>query len=93
MQQIIQCDRKDLEASVRTILNEFWAIAQSEAEQKAKELLLTKEETTNILKISNTTAWRWAKAGYLVPIYIGGKCRYRMADVQQIISDAKVANM
>jgi predicted site-specific integrase-resolvase len=37
------------------------------------------------LGISETTLWRWNKIGYLVPINIGGKRRYKMSDVRRIL--------
>jgi len=30
--------------------------------------------------------WRWAKRGYLVPIEVGGKRRYRMSEVKAILN-------
>ena len=35
------------------------------------------------------TLWRWAKVGYLVPINVGGKRRYRMSDVKRILEGDK----
>ena len=39
-----------------------------------------------ILNVDKSTLWRWAKAGYLVPIEVGGKRRYRMSDVKGILN-------
>ena len=55
------------------------------AEQKAKEMLLTPAEVCEQLKISDVTLWRWSKAEYLTPLYIGGKRRYKASDVQALI--------
>jgi predicted DNA-binding transcriptional regulator AlpA len=59
---------------------------RDEAEQAAMNNLLTPDDVVEMYHISKPTLWRWAKAGYLVPIPIGGKRRYRKADVDNIIS-------
>ena len=38
-----------------------------------------------MLDVSQSTLWRWQKAGYLVPLNVGGKRRYRMSDVRRIL--------
>ena len=48
-------------------------------------------KVAEILDVTKTTLWRWQKAGYLVPIEIGGKRRYRMSDVKQILEGGRVA--
>lgn len=42
-------------------------------------------KVAEMLGVNKTTLWRWAKSGYLVPIEVGGKRRYRMSDVKRII--------
>ncbi len=45
----------------------------------------SREKVMELLGISETTLWRWNKIGYLVPINIGGKRRYKMSDVRRIL--------
>lgn len=33
--------------------------------------------------------WRWEKTEYLVPVRFGGKVRYRMSDINNIINQQK----
>ena len=47
------------------------------------------EKVAEILDVNKTTLWRWAKQGYLVPLTIGGKRRYRMTDVKRILEGVK----
>lgn len=47
------------------------------------------DQTAKILDVDKSTLWRWAKAGYLVPIEIGGKRRYRMSDINKILGRGK----
>jgi hypothetical protein len=42
-------------------------------------------QVAKILDVDKSTLWRWWKQGYLVPIEVGGKRRYRMSDVKKIL--------
>ncbi|KAA6343470.1 hypothetical protein EZS27_008836 [termite gut metagenome] len=44
------------------------------------------DQVSKILDVNKTTLWRWGKQGYLVPIEIGGKRRYKMSDINKILS-------
>lgn len=54
----------------------------------AKEFL-TANEVCDIVGVSMPTLWRWAKAGYLLPIMVGaGKCKirkFRTMDIKRIL--------
>ena len=45
----------------------------------------SREKVREMLGVSDSTLWRWAKEGYLVPLNVGGKRRYKMSDVKQIL--------
>jgi hypothetical protein len=47
------------------------------------------DQVAKILDVSKATLWRWAKQGYLVPISIGGKRRYKMSQIQKLIGDRR----
>ncbi|KAA6334637.1 hypothetical protein EZS27_017059 [termite gut metagenome] len=47
------------------------------------------EQVAKILDVAKTTLWRWSKQGYLVPIEIGGKRRYKMSDINKILNKGK----
>lgn len=65
------------------------AEAKSQLEQiitdQQAETYPSREKVKEILDVSDATLWRWAKAGYLVPLNVGGKRRYRMSDVKRIL--------
>ena len=42
---------------------------------------------SKMLDVDKSTLWRWRKQGYLVPIEVGGKRRYRMSDVKKILGE------
>ena len=64
-------------------------MAKAELEQQitdtAAETYPSVTKVAEILDVNKTTLWRWAKAGYLVPIEIGGKRRYKMSDIKRIL--------
>ena len=41
------------------------------------------DQVAKILDVDKSTLWRWSKQGYLTPIEIGGKRRYKMSDVNE----------
>lgn len=55
----------------------------------AKEELLTRKETLQMLGVDASTLWRWAKTGYLIPVGYGGQKRYRPADVRAVTEGKK----
>jgi len=66
----VQTTRKQLEQQITDANTETYPSRQKAAE---------------ILEVDLSTLHRWAKSGYLVPIEIGGKRRYRMSDVKKIL--------
>lgn len=50
-----------------------------------EEKYLSIDEVTEILKVNKTTLWRWSKSGYLVPIEVGGKRRYKLSDIKNLL--------
>lgn len=46
-------------------------------------------QVSEMLGADLTTLWRWAKKGYLVPVEVGGKRKYRMSDIKAILNGGK----
>ena len=46
-------------------------------------------KVAEMLDVDKSTLWRWQKQGYLMPVEIGGKRRYRMSDIKRILEGAK----
>ena len=55
----------------------------------ATETYPTPTRTAEIFDVDLSTLWRWRKQGYLVPIEVGGKRRYRMSDIKRILEGGK----
>ncbi|MBQ0008596.1 MAG: helix-turn-helix domain-containing protein [bacterium] len=53
--------------------------------ESRNEVYLSSDAVKQTLKISNTTLWRWAKAGMLVPVMVGGQKRYRQSDIDKLV--------
>jgi predicted DNA-binding transcriptional regulator AlpA len=85
MENIFLIGREDLRDELKELFAEILKDADKRAEEKAKDRLLTADEVCEILKISATTIWRWQKSEYLLPVFIGGKKRYRKTDIQRIM--------
>jgi hypothetical protein len=43
-------------------------------------------QVSKILDVDKSTLWRWRKLGYLVPIEVGGKRRYKMSDIKKLLN-------
>lgn len=82
---ILQVDRSELRAELKELYAEIRMEVERDAITKASERLITPEQAADTLKVSKVTLWRWEKSGYLIPISIGGKKRYRNSDIAKII--------
>lgn len=72
--ELIQQTKKQLEADV---------IAQQ------CESYLTRQETCDFLKVDQSTIFRWARRGYLIPIEVGGRRLYRLSEIKKIMEGKK----
>jgi len=65
-----------------------YAISRTRSEfgESKNETYYTIAETAKELKVSKPTLWRWCKSGYLVPITVGGKRRYKTSDIQKLLT-------
>jgi hypothetical protein len=62
------------------------SIAELERQRNTQpEQYLTRKQAAEMFDIYLSTLWRWRKQNYLVPLEVGGKCRYRMSDVKKIL--------
>lgn len=83
---IYQLSESDLENVMQRMFKGMLAEATKIAEVKARrDMLITPEQAADTLKVSKVTLWRWEKSGYLIPVSIEGKKRYRNSDIAKII--------
>jgi predicted site-specific integrase-resolvase len=50
-----------------------------------QETYISPKKCAEILDCDLSTLWRWKKSGYLAPVEIGGKRRYKMSDIKKIL--------
>lgn len=72
--EVIQDTRKELEDAVISDKAETYPSAK---------------QVSDILSVDLSTLWRWEKRGYLVPVNVGGKRRYKMSEVKQILEGGR----
>lgn len=59
---------------------------EAEVIAQQNESYLTRLETCDFLKVDQSTLWRFAKRGYLMPIEVGGKRMYRKSDLKRVLN-------
>ncbi len=79
----------DLKRTIKETVSEARRILEAEVVNGKGEFLLTTKEVLERLSISRKTIYNWEKKKYLVPIEIGGKKRFKLSDVNAILSNAK----
>ena len=87
---ILQINLGDLCEFAHQLINNAADLARVQLERAdlSKELL-TIDEVADMLKVSKMTLYRWDMNNILPKIEIGGKRRYRRADVEAIIEQRK----
>lgn len=75
----------DLVEANKELIEETKRNLQQTLEDAKSEEYLLREKVIEWLEVSATTLWRWEKCGYLIPIAVGNKKKYRMSDIQKIL--------
>ncbi len=81
---VVAIQATDIVEANRRLVDEVRTFLEQEAVRKASSCLLTKEQVMKRLNVSDSTLWRWRKAGYLVPVEVGGQVRYKSQDIDKI---------
>lgn len=76
---------RDLLESNRQLIKETKEELEKQIRESNEESYPNVDEVTQILGVAKTTLWRWSKQGYLTPVEIGGKRRYKMSDVKKLL--------
>ncbi len=92
--ELIECDANVNITIRRNELIEFGNYLIQSAKRELEQAVISdkaetypnREQVCGILNVDQSTLWRWAKRGYLVPVEIGGKRRYKMSDVKAILN-------
>ena len=71
----------DLKEFALSIIAEVKASEQP----KKEETYHSVEATAKMLGVDKSTLWRWEKQGYLVPVRVGRKPRYKESDIKSCL--------
>jgi hypothetical protein len=85
----ITIQKSDLVDFVNFMINKTKSEIEAEVIAQKAERYVPRLEACNILKVDQSTLFRWAKRGYLVPIEVGGKRMYKLSDLQRILNGGR----
>ena len=86
---------KDLREFAHVLIEETMAklspqkeetITKLSSPKKIEKVYLDVKQTCDILQVDRSTLWRWDKTGYLKPYRIGAKVRYKLSDINKLLS-------
>lgn len=77
----------DLLKANRELVTETVKALEQKLTDAAAETYPSADKVAEMLSVSKPTLWRWEKSGYLIPVRIGGKVRYKMSDVKRILGE------
>lgn len=76
----------DLIEAIRSVVEETKLHLEQVNSEQTTETYLTEDEVKQMLDVSHSTLWRWQKQGYLSPVKIGRKNRYRKSEIEALIN-------
>lgn len=83
---IITVGLLELETFAKNLISQTKTELEAEVIAQQAESYKTRLETCDFLKVDQSTLFRWAKRGYLMPVEVGGKRMYRMSDLKRILN-------
>lgn len=85
----ITLNAKDLQEVINyTISSTRRELEQSIIDDK-QEAFLSPKQVSEMLNVDLSTLWRWKQCGYLIPIEIGGKRRYKKSIIKEMLKNDK----
>ena len=80
---------EELKEFIEDVMADARLQAESEIKAKQSEECIDKEEVKTLLRVCDTTLWKWAKRGKLVPQKVGSRNIYRKSDVLAVLRGEK----
>ena len=72
---------EELKQIIKEVIQEELLEVRKQLKEKDSEVLLTRQETCEFLKISITTLWQWSKKGKIESYGIGNRIYYKKEDL------------
>ena len=82
----------DLKNFALVIIKETKEQMEATIRAETEERYLSPTGTAKKLGVDRSTLWRWKKRRYLLPVYIGGKPRYKLSDINQLLNNEEHNN-
>ena len=82
----ITIQKNDLLDFAKFMISETKNELEAEVIAAKAESYVPRLEACTFLQVDQSTLFRWAKRGYLVPTSIGGKRVYKKSDLQRILN-------
>lgn len=79
----------DLETWGKGLIKQAKQQLEQQVTDASTETYPSEAKVCEILDVTRTTLWRWKKTGYLIPVEVGGKRRYRMSDINRILNGGR----
>ena len=80
---------EELKEFIEDVMSDARLKAESEIKAKQSEECIDKEEVKALLRVCDTTLWKWSKRGKLVPQKVGSRNIYRKSDVLAVLRGEK----
>lgn len=81
---------EQLTGIISSAVNEAVQVLQAGSKKPEEEILLTRKETADKLKISLVTLNDWSKRGLLKSYIIGGRVLYKSKEVEASLGEVKI---
>lgn len=86
MQQVIyQICEHELRAMMREMIGEAKTQLEAEILAQKTEKYLSTAQVCEMISCDPSTIWRHCQRGYLTPIFLGGKKRFKLSDIRKIM--------
>ncbi|MDH6356254.1 helix-turn-helix domain-containing protein [Parabacteroides sp. PF5-9] len=81
----------DLQTWHKDVIRQTKEELEQTIKESQAETYLSPKATAEKLEVDPSTLHRWKVKGYLIPVEVGGKRRYRMSDINRILEGGKRA--
>lgn len=86
---ILQISGADLLQFAKELATDIREQAIKDTQNFMAEKLLSGKEAADMCGVKFSTFWRWVKQGKVPQIHGAGKPRYRLSDIQKLMTESK----
>lgn len=83
---VLQVSSDDLREIMKSFYHEERERTEEAIRKHREQPTLGRKEACEILGVTESTLWKWAKTGYLVPTKIGTKVLYKASDIDELLN-------